>query len=64
MIGTALQKLPIEVEMKIASGADACEAAADTVIAQIKTKCYAGKRDPAITTGWGRIALFYDKITA
>ena len=41
--------------MKIASGADACEAAADAAIAQIKTKGYADKHNPAITTRWGRI---------
>ena len=36
--------------MKIASGAQACEAAADDAIEQIKTKGYADRYDPAITT--------------
>lgn len=48
------------IEMKIATGADACEAAADVAIAQIKTKGYADKHDPAITTLIG-IAVDKDK---
>ena len=36
--------------MKTASGALACDAAADDAIAQIKAKGYADKYDPAATT--------------
>ena len=38
------------IELKVADGAQECENAADEAIAQIKTKGYADKHDPMVTT--------------
>ena len=38
------------IELKVADGAQECENAADEAIAQIKSKGYADKHDPMVTT--------------